>query len=138
MMWHAVIWERTVPERQLQYEEVLPINRRDAEATLASGSADAIVHALLRSAYHDPDWRWVQEQCIRLSRHADPDVRGIAVLCLGHLARIHRRLDVDRALPVVHAGLADADPTVAGHAEDALDDLAMFLGIPAQTDNEQD
>src|SRR5690606_1288821 len=40
-----------------------------------------------------PDCQWAQGICIRLAAHADPTVRGNAILGFGHLARTCRKLD---------------------------------------------
>lgn len=66
--------------------------------------------------------------CLQLASHADPTVRGNAILGFGHLARtagiIWKPKEV-RAL--VEAGLADPDEYVRGQAEAAADDLHFFL-----------
>jgi hypothetical protein len=63
--------------------------RAEAQAALAADDPDAVIHALLRTAYHDPDARWVQEQCLRFVRDPDWQVRHMAALGLSHLARLH-------------------------------------------------
>jgi hypothetical protein len=45
---------------------------------------------------------------------------------LGHLARIHGQLDLERVEPRLRE--LRADPEVAGSAEDALDDIERFMG----------
>lgn len=43
-------------------------------------------HAMLGLAFYEPDWRWVQGHCLRLSSDPDPQIRRIAVLRLEYLA----------------------------------------------------
>jgi HEAT repeat protein len=109
-----------------RYQDVGSITREQAEQALRSGSPEARTEALLSLAYHDRDWEWVQERCIQSAHDEDPGVRGMAALCFGHLARIHRQLNLDRVLPVLH-GL-QKDPEVAWRVNDALDDIEVFLG----------
>jgi hypothetical protein len=106
-------------------DEVKPITRTEAEAGLTSGIPDKICDALIRITYHDPDWRWVQDMCLELASHSDPQVSGLAVTCLGHLARIHGFLDVEKVLPTLRR-LRD-DPKISGRVADALDDIKMYL-----------
>lgn len=80
---------------------------------------------LVRLAFHDSDWRWVQSRCLEYSGHPDADVRGAAVTCLGHIARIHRQLDLDEVLPVLER--LHRDPDLFGHAEDSLNDIEHFM-----------
>jgi hypothetical protein len=87
---------------RMQCEEVLPISREEAEAAFLSGEPESICQALVRVAFHDTHWRWVQAWCMEFARHSDCEVRGLAATCLGHLARIHRRLDLEAELPVLH------------------------------------
>lgn len=109
----------------MKYEEPAPMSRADAERALQSPDPDAVGAALLASALHDPDWRWVQEQCLRHLQHGSEQVRALAVTCLGHLARIHGHLDTERVLPALDA--LRAHPVLAGRVEDALDDIEMFV-----------
>jgi hypothetical protein len=110
----------------LRYEEPEAMDRRTAELALRGSDSAAISRALLAVALHDPDWTWVQEHCLRLLSAADPDVRGLAATCLGHLARIHGTLDLDRVEPKLRE--LRKDPEVGGRAEDALDDIQQFMG----------
>ena len=113
----------------MRYEEVSPIEREAAHDLLASKDPFVVCSVLVRLAYHDPDWAWVQARCLEFARDPRPEVRGCAALCLGHLARIHRVLDLDTVLPVLRALLDDPTGSfVAGIAEDALDDIGVFLG----------
>lgn len=110
-----------------RFQEVTPISREQALAAFASNDVEAICDALIRVTYHDPDWHWVQEQCVRFAEFPDVDVRGLAVTCLGHLARIHGRLNIKEVLPMIRSLLDD--PDVAPRVEDAMDDIKMFMGI---------
>lgn len=106
-------------------DDVKPITQTEAEAGLASGMPDKICDALIRITYHDPDWRWVQDTCIELANHSDPQVSGLAVTCLGHLARIHGVLDLEKVLPTLRK--LRAHPKISGRVADALDDIKMYL-----------
>jgi hypothetical protein len=109
----------------MEYREVLPVSRAEAEILLRSGDVTAIIPALLSAAYHDPDWRWVQCRCLELLNHCDLDVRRVAITCLGHLARIHRTLDLGEVLPKL--SLLKSDSSVCGWVEDALDDIRTYI-----------
>jgi hypothetical protein len=111
-----------------RYVEPQPYSREQAERAFQSGDLDAICHALVGVAFHDPDRQWVQDQCVRLSTHPSSDVRGLVATCFGHLARIHRSLDWAVVEPVLACLSADADPEVRGRVDDARSDFEMFLG----------
>jgi hypothetical protein len=84
--------------------------------------------ALLALALHDEDWRWVQNLSLELINDPDPAMRGTAVLALAHLARIHRKLDLDKVLPELKRLKHDA--AISGRVEDALSDIEIFLKVP--------
>jgi hypothetical protein len=86
------------------------------------GALDAMVGAVL---YGDGDWRQLQALYLDLLDHEDRQVRALAATCLGHLARVYGRLDED----LVVAALRRVQPNSygAGNAENALDDIEIFL-----------
>jgi hypothetical protein len=110
----------------MQYRDLQPIERVDAEAALASRDPEVVCDALLRLALHDPEWEWVEEKSIEMARSELPAVRGCAATALGHLARIHRRNHYASVVAALRRLLQD--PETAPRAEDALDDVRMFAG----------
>jgi hypothetical protein len=97
---------------------------------LDSGSPDEIADVLVALSLHDHDGAWIEEVCWRMADHPDPSVRGIAGLCLGHVAR---RFGVvhERSWELVRL-LCD-DPTVDNRPCDALDDMMTFARPPFDT-----
>ena len=110
-----------------RYHDVEPISRADAALAFDSAEPDAIADALIRLAYHDPDWQWVESRCLAYCRDPNSDVRGAAITCLGHLARIHGALHLGQVLPVLLE--LRSDPAVGGRAEDALDDIRTYVPV---------
>ena len=113
--------------KEVQFEEAPGISRDDLERVFATGCSQEIAHALISAALHDPDWRWVQGWCLRFADHAESNVRRVAVVALGHLARIHHMLDLESVLPVL-AKRAD-EVELAGTVEDTLDELRRFIPL---------
>jgi hypothetical protein len=60
-----------------------------------------------------------------MASQPNSEVARLAVTCLGHVARIHRTLDLDRVLPVLET--LRKDPEIAASMGDALDDIEMYL-----------
>lgn len=108
----------------MEYEEPTPIGRDHAARELASNDWERISMALLRLSLHDPDPSWLQQTVLPFLRHEHHWVRGTAAMCLGHIARIHGRVDTHIVVPAIRELLED--PATRGKAEDALDDIAMF------------
>lgn len=111
----------------MEYREIFPMDRSDLDKLLESGNENAIVEALLSAAFYDPDWRWVQGVCLQFLDHADRNIRWNAATCLGHIARIHRDLDLELVLPKLLA--LKGDPLIGSSVEDALGDIRFFLRV---------
>ena len=109
----------------MRYEDVESTSREEAELAFASQDPDRVARALVAAALHDPDWKWVQDWCLRFIDGSDQTVRRIAVTCLGHLARLHRTMDIDRVLPLLND--LRSDEVLAGRVDDALDDIHTFI-----------
>jgi hypothetical protein len=109
----------------MQYREVQERDRDEIELLLRSPEKMDRLAALLSATYYDPDWRWVQSRCLDFLSHADYEERRLAATCLGHLARIHKQLDIELVLSRL-APLKN-DSLVGNSVQDALDDIRFFL-----------
>jgi len=109
----------------LKYQKVEPIARGDGEAIIHNGPVKEIPLTLIRLAYFDTDWAWVQDKCISLSSHENVWVRRACVICFGHIARIHGTIDRAKVDPVLHR--LRNDPEVASAVEEAYSDFQIFL-----------
>ena len=107
----------------MEFREVFPFERTELERLLNSGNDTAITDALLSAAYYDADWKWVQAACLRFLNHPERTVRWTAATCLGHVARIHRQLDLETVVPRLME--LKADPSI--DVEDAIEDIKFFL-----------
>jgi hypothetical protein len=116
----------------MQYEEVDPISRSDALVALGLTDPRDICKALVRLAFHDPDLRWVQSLCIELTEHSTIEVQLTAILCLGHLARIHKALDLEKVAPPLIE--LRKNQSLSGRVDDAMDDIEIFLGVKIDRD----
>ncbi len=105
------------------------MTREEAESAFASNDPEQITFALVNAAFHDPDWRWVQDKCLDFTRNNFPEVRRMAATCLGHLARIHRILELNKVAPALKELLKDPERHVRGSAEDAMEDIKIFMNV---------
>ena len=72
---------------------------------------------------------WSEKICLQLAQHPHFNVRGNAVLGLGHIARTCRALTLEDAVPVIAAALTDHNAYVKDHAYNAVLDLHTYLDI---------
>lgn len=111
-----------------EYETIEPVDRERAISALSRNDPQELVRTVLAVALHESELAWAQDYCFRLADHSHSNVRGSAILGLGHIARIHRFLDLERAEPVIKAGLKDSNESVRRHARSAAEDIKSFLG----------
>jgi hypothetical protein len=109
-----------------KYVPVKQRSREQVEEMLRSGTPEQVGEALWSAAYYDPDWRWVQTQCLLALTQADVWVRRNAATCLGLLAVFHKKLDVQVVLPALQK--AAEDPEVKPWADDSLGDIQHIMG----------
>lgn len=108
-----------------KFENPEELSRDQLKEIFLSGSTDKICTALVAMAFYDDDWKWSQDQCLHFLEHAEWEIRAIAATCLGHIARIHRRLDKEHVEHTLKKHLSDEK--IAGYIENALNDINWFI-----------
>jgi len=103
-------------------EQPRPVSKSEYLKVKEAGDLVALPAALVGLVLHSGDWRWCQNECLELIE-GETGLHRLASTCLGHLARLHQTLDLDVVVPVLRA-LRSAG---VGEADDALDDIAMFI-----------
>jgi hypothetical protein len=94
-----------------------------------SGSPTEICATLLAASLNEEeDWEWVQEQCLEFLCHPTFEIRSLAATCLGHMARIHRKLDREIVLPALKECLDDEgmDKSIEGALADIYKYVLVF------------
>ncbi|WP_437926231.1 hypothetical protein WMF37_45565 [Sorangium sp. So ce291] len=100
-------------------------SRDEAKKILQGDSVDSICETLIALALHEPDRVWVEERCLECTTHPQMAVRAIAATALGHLARLHKTLDLGRVLPRLQALTTQA--STAEYARAAIDDIRTYV-----------
>lgn len=91
-----------------------------------------ITHTIVRVSFYEEDFEVASNVVFNCAKSADEAVRGIAILCVGHLGRIHRFLPAEPTLKLISDALIDESLYIQGQAENAADDIEIFG--PALTD----
>src|SRR6185295_6125780 len=110
----------------MQYEPIDPMSREEVEAALSRADPEELYRVVIAVGLHADDCEWACAICLHLARHHHFNVRGNAILSLGHLARRFGYLD-PVARRTIEDGLRDVDEYVRGQAVDAADDAHHFL-----------
>jgi hypothetical protein len=110
----------------LIYNEPTFITKNKAEKIFSQDNLNAIKNALVSIAFYEKDWRWCQNICLNFLDHPDNEVKNVAITCLGHIARIHNKLDRDLVVSKLEQLLKN--DALSSRIEDALSDIEIFLG----------
>jgi len=102
--------------------------RRRVEAAFDRDDPRELGDLALEIALDADEREWAQACCAELARHRNANVRGNALVGLGHLARRFGQLDPQRIKRAVSIGLWDRSDYVRKQAKSAAEDLATFLG----------
>jgi hypothetical protein len=103
----------------------------DVEVVLQRNEPEELLYVPIvvgmNADYFEPGW--AEKICLRLCEHPHFNVRGNAILGLGHTARTCRRLTLELSVPVIAEGLHDASEFVRDHAYTAASDLNTYLNV---------
>jgi len=96
------------------------------EAILRNNPAELEL-ASITVALSDLDFHFIESICIRLTSYYDNNVRGNALVSLGHLARRFRMLDEQSVKPIIESALLDSHEYVNLCAKSAADEIHQYL-----------
>lgn len=109
----------------LFYKNVTPIDRFEAIKAIKSGISEKVYDGMLSIAFFEQDVEWAQNIFIELFKGTDTKVSALAAICIGHLARIHGRINKDLVVGILKSRLNEKE--LAGEIEDALEDIDQFV-----------
>jgi hypothetical protein len=105
---------------------VTEYSKQELEGQLKAADKDVVIDALMYLCFNIEDPEWIQDKCIEaIESGKDEDVRGLGITCIGHVARMYSQINRDKVMPVLKRCLEN--PTLSGRAEDALQDIEMFV-----------
>lgn len=96
------------------------------EELLNSHDEKQVSEALLYIAYNVKDISWSEAIFIRMANNPNDNISGLALTCIGHLARINGNIDKGVVVPFLKEKMKNSNEVISSRAEDALDDIDMF------------
>ena len=96
------------------------------EILLCDEDIDFCCRLLLKLTFDCDDWKWIQDVCTDIiNSNREKNICGLAVTCIGHLARIHRKIEKERIFELFEQ--QKDNPYISGRIEDAIDDINRFV-----------
>jgi len=111
----------------LQYEEAARMTHEQLLEAFNSDDPLRIEPALWSATHDEPDWRWLQDQCLRFLDSPDQSVRWAAASCLGVIAMTRGKLDVERVIPRLEE--AGREEAIRPAVEDSLSYIREKSGV---------
>lgn len=105
----------------------------EIEASIEHDRVKELIYVPIVITMKPIDCKWAEAICVNLTNHGNTNVRGNAILGLGHLARTCRRLNKSVVEPLIQAGLKDRSKIIRGQAQSAAEGIEQFLGWKIQT-----
>lgn len=96
------------------------------EALLNLNDVNKTSEALLYIAHNINDVEWAERQCMKMADSTNEEISGLALTCLGHIARANGRISKDIVIPFLKEKMNSQNEIISSRAEDALDDINMF------------
>ena len=93
---------------------------------LKSTNVNDKIDALLCTVLGSGDYEASDMLIFQFVNSDEIDLKRNAVLCIGHLVRIHKQIDLGKYIPVLDNILSVQDEFLVDNAEDALNDIWIF------------
>lgn len=84
------------------------------------------LNALLNTVLGSGDYERSDKLIFQFINSDDVDLRRNAILCIGHLVRINKKIDLEKYSPILDSILSSRDKLLIDNAEDALNDIWIF------------
>ena len=110
---------------KMKYVYLGPIDRHDAETIFHSGDTTKICRSLISISLYDPDYLWAQNKCLQLLESDDIEIKNAAITGFSHIARIHKKLNLNLILPKLIRLQKNPFLTESIHA--SLEEIAVFI-----------
>lgn len=95
---------------------------------LKSANVGDRLDALLTTVLGSGDYQASDELILQFTKSDDVNIRRNAILCIGHLVRIHKKIDLEKYTPILNTILLEQAEFLVDNAEDALNDIWIFFG----------
>ncbi|MBO1001029.1 hypothetical protein IOC57_25315 [Bacillus sp. SD075] len=102
-------------------------NNKEIFKLINSGDTEKVISGLLELSVSSDNPDFVQDIMIMYSEHEDAKIRGTAILCLGHIAKVNKKINKELILLIINQGFQDESSFVREQSRLALDDINFYI-----------
>ncbi|HFC6678441.1 TPA: hypothetical protein ACLAKF_001261 [Neisseria meningitidis] len=106
----------------------MTVDKEQVEKMIYSENKQSVIDGMLGMTFssEEDEIPWISEKLTELSKHKDLDIARLSLTCFGHLAKMHENIgDCDKVIALLLS--KQGDPDFQGFAEDALDEISLFI-----------
>ncbi len=113
----------------MEYEEVGDYDQIKTQILLESNKESEVIQGLLSLVFYSCDYSLSLNRALFFSSHKNTYIKSCAIECFGHIARIHKKLDLKKVKPILKENKTNKNLIIKGKCIIALDDIEHFLKI---------
>ncbi|MDM5219671.1 CPCC family cysteine-rich protein [Peribacillus sp. NJ11] len=102
-------------------------NNKEIFKLINSDDMENVINGLLELAVSTDDPDFVQDIMFMYSEHEDANIRGTAILCLGRIAKVYKKINKELVLLIINQGFQDESGFVREQSRSALDDINFYI-----------
>ncbi|MCY8937862.1 CPCC family cysteine-rich protein [Peribacillus frigoritolerans] len=102
-------------------------NNKEIFKLINSGDTEKVINGLLELSVSSDDLDFVQDIMVMYSEYEDVKIRGTAILCLGHIAKVYKKINKELVLLIINQGFQDESSFVREQSRLALDDINFYI-----------
>lgn len=106
------------PEKMSKSEIIKAINSKDK---------NIVCNALLASAFYEKELNFSINLIQTTLLHECHDIRSLSILCIAHLARIHKQLPEEIVIPIIITALKSNNFDIKDRGNIVMEDLQIFI-----------
>lgn len=106
-----------------KYVDYYDFDSDRVDELLKSTNVKDKLDALLTTVLGSGDYETSDTLIFQFTNSDEVDLRRNAILCIGHLVRIYKKIDLEKYIPILDSILSSQDELLIDNAEDALNDI---------------
>lgn len=112
----------------MKYEEIKKIDSSNLLSELGSLDEDKKLNALLHLVLNENNYNLAMKTTLEFSDNESELIKGCAIECFGHIARIYGKLELEKVNNIINTNLRQKPSKfLLGKILDAKDDIEIFI-----------
>lgn len=113
----------------MKYESPPKYEVKEVNRLLKSNNDTDKIKGLLATVLNSGDYNLSMKQTMIFTNCESQWLKICGIQCIGHIARIHKKIDLKSVKELLTISLKDENRLIVGNSEDAIDDVIHFLKL---------